>query len=42
MNYVYGLGGRDVQTKDFFEVFEELGNLPEAPDAAWRYLGARE
>lgn len=42
MNYVYGLGGRDVQTKDFFEVFEELGNLPAAPDAAWRYLGARE
>ncbi len=41
MDYVYGLGGRDVQVKDFFEVFDELETLPDRLEQTWRYLGAR-
>jgi pyruvate ferredoxin oxidoreductase alpha subunit len=39
VNYIYGLGGRDVKIDDFFEAFDELekGSFP-----ACRYLGVRE
>jgi pyruvate ferredoxin oxidoreductase alpha subunit len=43
INYVYGLGGRDVRVEDFFEIFDELARMAdgkEAPDC--RYHGVRE
>lgn len=40
MNYVYGLGGRDVRVEDFYHVFDELAALrPGAP--MYCYLGVR-
>ncbi len=43
INYLYGIGGRDVQVKDFFEVFEELEAVSGGKEAdAWRYLGVRK
>jgi pyruvate ferredoxin oxidoreductase alpha subunit len=43
INYVYGLGGRDVRIEDFEEIFGELARMAggaEAPDC--RYHGVRE
>ena len=43
VNYIYGLGGRDVKTDDFFEIFEELRdkvNGKDVPES--KYHGVRE
>jgi pyruvate ferredoxin oxidoreductase alpha subunit len=42
VNYVYGLGGRDVRVEDFEEIFDELARAAsgaETPDC--RYCGVR-
>ena len=43
INYVYGLGGRDVRVEDFYHIFEELTGMlngKTAPD--YRHIGVRE
>ena len=43
INYVYGLGGRDVRVDDFYEVFGELDALVRGESRpSYRYLGVRE
>ncbi|MCI5901932.1 MAG: pyruvate ferredoxin oxidoreductase [Blautia sp.] len=44
VNYVYGLGGRDVRVEDMEGVFETLKQILESGDAGetYRYLGVRE
>ena len=43
INYVYGLGGRDVRVDDFYEVFGELDALARGESRpSYRYLGVRE
>lgn len=44
VNYVYGLGGRDVRVEDMEGVFETLRQILESGDAGetYRYLGVRE
>jgi pyruvate ferredoxin oxidoreductase alpha subunit len=43
INYVYGLGGRDIRVEDFYDIFDELARMAAgeaAPDC--RYHGVRE
>ena len=44
MNYIYGLGGRDVRVEDMEGVFEALKQMIVDGDAGetYRYLGIRE
>jgi pyruvate ferredoxin oxidoreductase alpha subunit len=43
INYVYGLGGRDVRVEDFEEIFDELARMAAGAEApACRYHGVRE
>ncbi|MGN0293048.1 MAG: pyruvate ferredoxin oxidoreductase [Lachnospiraceae bacterium] len=43
VNYVYGLGGRDVRVEHIEEVFAELEKVAaEGTDNAYRYMGLRE
>ncbi len=44
VNYIYGLGGRDVRTQDIETVYEALYDIVEASNAGevYRYLGVRE
>ena len=44
VNYVYGLGGRDVRVKNMIDVYEELERIAEAGkvDNPYRYMGVRE
>jgi len=44
INYVYGLGGRDVYTRDIEDVFRELVRIKESgdPGEIYRYIGLRE
>lgn len=44
VNYVYGLGGRDVKVSDMVEVYEELVKTAEAGkvENPYRYMGVRE
>lgn len=43
INYVYGLGGRDVRVDDFYEIFAQLRDVADGKDVpAWRYIGVRE
>ena len=44
MNYIYGLGGRDVRVEDMEGVFEALKQMIADGDAGetYRYLGIRE
>ncbi|MBR2737613.1 MAG: pyruvate ferredoxin oxidoreductase [Lachnospiraceae bacterium] len=43
VNYVYGLGGRDVRVETFEEIFAELEKIADgAPAEAFRYIGVRE
>lgn len=44
VNYVYGLGGRDVRVEDMESVFADLKEIVEHQDAGetYRYLGLRE
>jgi pyruvate ferredoxin oxidoreductase alpha subunit len=41
INYVYGLGGRDVRVEDIMEVYESLTELTDSSQA-YRYLSVRE
>ncbi len=43
INYVYGLGGRDVRVEDFYQIFRQLEDIADGEEApAWRYIGVRE
>jgi pyruvate ferredoxin oxidoreductase alpha subunit len=44
INYIYGLGGRDVKTEDFRTVFSELAKIADASDIepVYRHFGHRE
>ena len=44
VNYIYGLGGRDVRVEDMEGVFEDLKQMVETGDAGetYRYMGIRE
>ena len=44
VNYIYGLGGRDVRVEDMEGVFEDLKQVIECGDAGetYRYMGIRE
>ena len=44
LNYVYGLGGRDVRVDDMKGVYAELENTAESGtvDEPYRYMGVRE
>ena len=44
VNYIYGLGGRDVRVEDMESVFDALKQIKEDGDAGetYRYLGIRE
>ena len=44
VNYIYGLGGRDVRVEDMEGVFETLKEIEKAGDVGetYRYLGVRE
>ena len=44
VNYVYGLGGRDVRVKHMIDVYEELERIAEAGkvENPYRYMGVRE
>ena len=44
VNYIYGLGGRDVRVEDMESVFDALKQIIEDGDAGetYRYLGIRE
>ncbi|MBQ7203501.1 MAG: pyruvate ferredoxin oxidoreductase [Eubacterium sp.] len=44
VNYVYGLGGRDLRVKHMIDVYEELEKIAEdgKVDEPYRYLGVRE
>ena len=44
VNYVYGLGGRDVRVEDMQGVFEDLKEVIANNDAGetYRYMGVRE
>ncbi len=41
VNYVYGLGGRDVRVKDMMNVYKELAQTGETGET-YRYMGIRE
>lgn len=44
VNYVYGLGGRDVRVKDMIGIYNELEKIAESGEVveAYRYMGVRE
>lgn len=44
VNYVYGLGGRDVKVEDMIGIYSELEKIAEAGEVAepYRYMGVRE
>ena len=44
VNYIYGLGGRDVRVEDMEQVFETLKQIVKDGDAGetYRYMGIRE
>ena len=44
VNYIYGLGGRDVRVEDMEKVFADLKQVIADDDAGetYRYLGVRE
>ena len=44
VNYVYGLGGRDVRVEDMENVFATLKEIAATGDAGemYRYMGVRE
>jgi len=44
IGYIYGLGGRDIYTRDLEAIFEELARIKQSgdPGEVYRYLGLRE
>ncbi len=44
INYIYGLGGRDIQVEDFYEIYKDLFVIYENDDPGdvYRYMGVRD
>jgi len=43
VNFIYGLGGRDVRVDDFYNIFGQLGDMADGAEAPmYRYIGVRE
>lgn len=44
VNYVYGLGGRDIRVEDIMGIYDELHRIAESGDIGetYRYIGVRE
>lgn len=44
INYIYGLGGRDIRVEDFYDIFKDLYVICENDDPGdvYRYLGVRD
>ena len=44
VNYLYGLGGRDITVDEFTEVYDELENIAVTHEVKdnYRYIGLRE
>ena len=44
VNYIYGLGGRDVTVDYFHQVFDALDEISETgqPGEVYRYIGVRD
>lgn len=43
VNFIYGLGGRDVRVDDFYDIFDQLQQVAATGDGqGYRYIGVRE
>ena len=44
INYIYGLGGRDITVESFYEIFNDLFSIHETeePGDVYRYVGVRD
>lgn len=44
INYIYGLGGRDIRVEDFYDIYKDLYEIIEQDDPSdvYRYLGVRD
>lgn len=44
INYIYGLGGRDIRVEDFYDIFQDLFVIAENDDPGdvYRYIGVRD
>ncbi len=44
VNYIYGLGGRDIRVEDFYDIFKDLYVICENDDPGdvYRYIGVRD
>ena len=44
INYIYGLGGRDIRVDDFYDIYNDLFEIIEQDDPGdvYRYLGVRD
>lgn len=44
INYIYGLGGRDIRVEDFYDIYNDLFEIVEQDDPGdvYRYLGVRD
>lgn len=44
INYIYGLGGRDIRVEDFYDIYQDLFVIAENDDPGdvYRYIGVRD
>ena len=44
INYIYGLGGRDITVEDYYEIYKDLFIINETDDPGdvYRYIGVRD
>ena len=44
INYIYGLGGRDITVEDYYEIFNDLFIIHDTDDPGdiYRYVGVRD
>ena len=44
INYIYGLGGRDITVEDYYEIYNDLFIINETDDPGdvYRYVGVRD
>ena len=44
VNYIYGLGGRDITVEDFYDIFQDLYviHYTDDPGDIYRYVGVRD
>ena len=44
INYIYGLGGRDITVEDFYEIYQDLFVIyrTDDPEDVYRYIGVRD